>query len=333
MIPWQRFGRSANVRTMFGSNRDRRRRAGWALAVLLLPAAAAASTPRARVAAHKKAAFRLFEQGDYAGGIEEMEAAHALLPHPGFLLNIAVAYERWGGRCVEALTALDRFDGLCDRCELTEAGRRRRDSIEAVCATDVSVRSEPPGARLVLDGQKRVGTAPATVSILPGRHSIRAELDGYVPAEQSFEVRQDAGPSLVLRLAPEVFSSPALAPPEQPAILGIERPPSAEPNRGPAASGPSAWTVLALGVGAAGLGAGAYFTVTAFDRIDAEARGRRDGSELGELLELRSDAEAQAVAAHVGFGIGLLGVGIGLLSWLLDGPSSPPEPPRVGLRF
>ncbi len=53
----------------------------------------------------------------------------------------------------------------------------------------VSIDSRPRGARITIDG-RAVGQSPASVpGLLPGRHTLRLELDGYKPLDSTFTVK------------------------------------------------------------------------------------------------------------------------------------------------
>lgn len=275
--------------------------------VILSQTAQAGPADRKKVAAHKRAAFERLQAGDYPGGIEQMRAAHALVPHPGFLLNIAVAYHQWGGHCVEALQGFEDFREACPDCRLREAGEKRRQEVVSACEVPVTVRTEPPGASLTLDGEP-IGLAPTEVAVLPGAHRVMARLKGHAPAEQGFQIAADGlGPSLVLELVP--LDRPRTTPAPQ---LGVSAP--VEPT---SSGGPGAWPWVSLGVGALGLGAGALFTVQTLDFVDQEEATRVGGAGRAEIEALRNDAESSAILAHVGYGVGVVGVGVAVLLWAL----------------
>lgn len=279
-----------------------------------------------RVAKHKRAAFRLFEQKRWSEGIAEMEAAHALLPHPGFLLNVAVAYHRWGGHCEEALERFDAFFESCPDCALRQAARERRVEIVEACEVPVSVRTEPPGGRLELDGAP-VGIAPTALRLLPGAYRLTARLDGHTPAERGFEVRDGVGPSLVLPLVPLTPAVPAAPSPPGPLEGGapVVRAPPPPPDKSVSA-GP--W--VAAGVGVVGVASGAALTVHTMSIVDAEAVARAEGRDRATIEALRSDAETAAIGAHVGYGVGLAGLVVGLVWALTDDGGG--DPPAVSMR-
>lgn len=269
---------------------------------------------RRQVAAYKRAAFELFEKGAYAEGIAEMEKAHALVPHPGFLLNIAVAYRRWGRHCADALQTLDRFFVACPDCGLRSAGDEQRATTVEACAVPISVRTTPPGAHLQLD-EEAVGLSPMTFEVLPGRHRLVATREGYVSAEQEITVPEGDpdGPTVLLELA-----AITAAPPDE------TLPSLVEPAPEPASGGVGAWPWVAFGVGAVGVGAGAWMTVETLRLVDEEAEARASGAGRAQIQGLRDDADSHAILAHVGYGVGLAGVITGVVLLLVDAESPPP---------
>ena len=62
-----------------------------------------------------------------------------------------------------------------------------------------TIKTQPPGARLWLDG-KALGAAPRTVSLVVGRHQFRAEAEGFKPYADELEIRDKEIATKVLRL-------------------------------------------------------------------------------------------------------------------------------------
>ena len=57
---------------------------------------------------------------------------------------------------------------------------------------DVDLLSEPPGAQMVVDNRPdRTCTAPCTLSLSNGRHTLSTQLPGYTPAQRIFNVPED----------------------------------------------------------------------------------------------------------------------------------------------
>lgn len=108
----------------------------------------------------------------------------------------------------------------------------------------VQLQVEPPGARVLIDGkQEAVGSQ--TINQLPsGVHTLRVELDGYTPYEQSVAVKANATQALTVKLTPLQPLPGTL--PEAPTPTGRSK---------KVAGG----ALLGGGLVAAGVGAASYF--------------------------------------------------------------------------
>jgi TPR repeat protein len=81
----------------------------------------------------------------------------------------------------------------------------------------LSIRSDPPGASILLDG-KPPQTPPNTFTRVPfGTHQVTATLDNYEPLKQDLEVREGMTPEVRLKLKP--------MPPREIAALSIQSDP------------------------------------------------------------------------------------------------------------
>jgi len=99
----------------------------------------------AKADAHKQRAFELLGKSQYAAGVAELEKGYAAVPHPDFLFNIAIAYERWAGHCMASIEAYRRYLDACGQCRGDARGRLAR--VQEGCAEAV----EPaPRARRVV---------------------------------------------------------------------------------------------------------------------------------------------------------------------------------------
>jgi len=129
-----------------------------------------AATQRAREL--RDEAFRRLMEDDFAGGISQLEEAYDLVPNPGLLLNIVIAYRRWPGQCERAYETFRRFDLACGSdCEFRREGDEQLAAVDAKCMASVSMlSSENP--RVFIDGEL-VGRAPISVRLRPGRHYVQ----------------------------------------------------------------------------------------------------------------------------------------------------------------
>jgi len=154
--------------------------------------------------------------------------------------------------------------------------------------TRVTVRTDPPGASLVVDG-KPAGTSPQDLDLAPGKHRIVASLDGHTPGVQ------------------EVALSPGSRQ-EQVDIALLAR--DARPQRF------RTWKWVAAGGAAVALAAGIGLLTMDGDCIDAPmppattCRRRYNTVAAGSLL----------------VGVGVLGAGASVYMFMKDARSSEPLP-------
>lgn len=304
-----------------------------------VPASAKPRSKKHRVRKYKSRAFKAFAKGRYADGIKQMRKAQALRPHPGFLLNIALAYEQWGGHCTEALATLDEFFEACPKCKLRPKGLTKQTEIRALCPALVRVDTSPAGAEIQVDGQV-LGTSPSTLKLSPGPHEITAIQAGHVTESIQVEVKSGEMNQFRLDLAPIAV---AHAPPD-PKPDTVETPdPKAQPTihgrlkaieEPPVNLAPWAWT--AMGIGAVSVGVGAFFTLQTLSALDAEEQARMDRQTKREVEALQQDATNKALAANIGFAVGGAAILTGIVLLIVDPDDSPPEEttltPMIGPR-
>lgn len=86
----------------------------------------------------------------------------------------------------------------------------------------VQVQVEPPSARVLVDGEA-VAVGSQTINQLPsGVHTVRVELDGYEPYEQSVAIKANGTQSLSVKLNP-LGPGPALPPDPRTPPAGLGR--------------------------------------------------------------------------------------------------------------
>jgi hypothetical protein len=279
----------------------------WIGLVLICWSAEAFAGKEATVRRHKARAFERLEAGDYAGAISEMEKAYALIPHPGFLLNIAVAYDRWEGHCAESLEAFERFFAECGSCDLGVKAKRTHAEVEAACHVEVSVVSTPDGATVAIDGAVR-GRTPFEARLLPGAYAVLLDKAGYDRRTQAIRVERGRPVRLSIELVERSDPPPPMISDAPPAIRTEVEP-----------AGPSPFTWVAFGAGAAGLATGIAFTVLTVRDLDDEERARNTPLPKAEIVAIQREAKRDAIIAHVGYGIGAAGIAAGMLLLFLTG--------------
>jgi hypothetical protein len=186
----------------------------------------------------------------------------------------------------------------------------------------------PPETQLRLDEQAFPGVVKGLkIPVEPGPHRLQASADGHRDFLLQFTLAEGESRSITitlerLALAPQASASAAAsAPPEPPPPLV-----SSAPGPG-AAEAPVRWQRMvgwgSVGLGGVGLLAGGIWGFVAIDRKaeldDACAAAPRCPA---SALPLRRSYERAGNLSTAAFGVGLLGLGVGL-PLLLLGSSSP----------
>ena len=226
--------------------------AGVAVALsVCLPAAAAsadeADIQRAKVLVELGAGW--FRDGKFDEAFEAFSKAHTALPdRPRLLWNMGRCKEELG-KTEEALLLFEQYLNVeaADRAGIKEALQKvaaLRAKLRPDLAT-VRIEAAPGGAALTLDGEP-VGTAPLTLEVPPGEHTVEARAEGYRPASVSVKAEVGVASSVSLAL------SPLPKPDPKPAQAVAPPPPPPEPSvrLRPFLAGAAAVLATALSVGA-----------------------------------------------------------------------------------
>jgi hypothetical protein len=141
----------------------------------------------------------------------------------------------------------------------------------------------------------------------PGDHVVAASVDGHVAVEDQVMLKEGESKQVVLRLHADPRPSPA---PEPPATVPPVRPVATS-------SSGKTWGFLALGLGAAGLATGITAGVVMLDAkstLDTQCMPLCPPGADGELSRFRT---ARVVSA-VGYGVGVVGIGVGAILLLVS---------------
>jgi tetratricopeptide (TPR) repeat protein len=177
-----------------------------ALAALL---AAAPANPKKEAATHYQRGISLYKEGNYGAALTEFKAAYEAVPSWGVLFNLGLCQRRlfqYGA----AIRSFERF--LAEGGKQVPADRRAAvddelQQIRSLTAPIAIIVKGPPGAKVLIDGEA-VGATPLSELVLlgPGKHLVRAEREGYAPAEKTIEVV--SGQAQAVELDPKSLSAP-----------------------------------------------------------------------------------------------------------------------------
>ena len=266
--------------------------------------------------ADKEVARGMMEKGDasYDAGrldaaLESYRKADSIVGVPTTGLAVARVLERLG-RLREARDVASRVasskPGTAEPYLLTEARNRAaalaRDLERSIPTLLVVVTGTPQAApvSLTIDGVEVPIGSSAPLPLDPGEHAYGIVADGFLPIEARITLERNE------RRRVEHVLVPAAAPPR-------ERP--AQSSSAPALA------YAGFGVGAAGILVGATTGILSMSRA-ASAKEMCDGTECWP--EARSDADSSkklATASNIAFGVGLIGLGVGIVGLLTSSPA------------
>ncbi len=288
----------------------------------------------------KKAAARLLGTegvraamaGDCASAVDKLTRAEALVHAPTTALPLARC-EIQLGKLVAGTEVLNRLvhEALAPTAPRSwvdaqkAAGPLLEEAEARIARLKIHLDGAPAGApnlKVTVDGEN------VPVVLLdndrptdPGPHHVGAEADGYVSA--SSDVTLADGQSLTVSLhldprlaAPVANGAPAAQTSPAQASLTVA-PEPVHANRAPA--------YVSLVVGGAGLVAGTIFGVLALStqsHLNSECNASKEcpGSAQGDVDGLHTDA----LVSTIGFGVGVVGVGLGTY-FLLTAHDEPPK--------
>lgn len=274
--------------------------------------------------AEKEMARTLMEEGDdaydagrYTHALKSYRRADSIVGVPTTGLAVANALAKLGklreAREVAARVANSRPVAGEPRI-LTEARKQAaafaRDLDRAIPTLHVGLTGTPATKRasLTVDGVLVSTGAFAPVSLDPGVHHYRVTADGYVPILARVVLQRNERRRVEHVLVP--LSKPSPRPVDAPASTPV-------------------LAYVGFGVGGAGVLAGTTTGILSLSRA-ASAKEQCDGTSCWP--EARGDADTSkklATASNISFGVGLVGLGIGLAS-LLSSSSEKATSPETG---
>lgn len=284
----------------------------------------------------------LFEQARQlmgAGRFEEacpkLEESQRLDPGGGTQLNLGLCHEKQG----KIATAWTDFKGALSLARRDGRQERAAAAEERIAALEprlpwltLAVAGAAEGEQVTLDGAA-VGKAAwgSPIAIDPGTHVLSASAFGRKPWSGTVSVvvgeklrvsipeleTTTTAPSLVPTVVPSPNSTPELA---RTAVPPPNSAPELARSARPSGRNTAAWIIGGTGVVA--LGIGTIFGVrTLAKKKDSDAQCPTDASCSREGVTLNDEAHTSAWISDIGFGLGIVGVGVGTYLLLTGGPA------------
>ncbi len=259
-----------------------------------------------------------FDAGSYVVALESYRKADSIVGVPTTGLAVARALERLD-RLREARDVASRVASskpvAGEPYLLTDARNRAaalvRDLERSIPTLQIVVTGNPEAARvsLTIDGVEIPNEGSAPVPLDPGEHAYGIGAEGFQPIAARLTLERNE------RRRVEHVLVPVSPPPRE---------------RRARSSSTSAVVYAGFGVGAAGILVGTTAGILSLSRA-ASAKEMCDGTECWP--EARGDADSSkqlATASNIAFGVGLVGLGVGIVGLLT---SSPPKADKQDAGF
>jgi len=287
------------------------------------PALAQTDSDKATARELAKEGADALEKKDFAKAADRFARADRLFHAPTLVLGLARAQVGLG----KLVAAQENYHSI-----LREELSPNAPEAFVQAATDArkelaALTPQVPWVILTVDGASDLSKAKVTIgadavpsaalgvkrAIDPGEHTVRVELEGYLPAEKKFSLTPGATESVSLTLSP----APADAPPKSTAAP-VEPPPSGGlfPHQ-------DAVGIVLLGVGSAGAVVGAVTGILALQKHkDLEAGGCTTEGCPASQQEALGSYHTLGALSTAGFITGGVGLAAGLVL-VLTAPKAP----------
>lgn len=211
---------------------------------------------------------KLYKQARYAEAISKFEEAYAVRPHPVIYFNIGKCWEQLG-ETAKAMRAYRDYLRLApdakDKETVTDALANLERRLREKGMQQLMVFADPPSARISVDG-KELGTAPASVELIAGNHTLSVVAEGFEKVDRAFVMQTTRATEMTISLRP-VGKGDLKEPVKEPLATDVPRAevkndPGAPPPLPPLVVTPvetkkgRLWTYVAGGVAVASLGVG-----------------------------------------------------------------------------
>lgn len=263
--------------------------------------------------------YDALQAGDYALAADRFKRADALVHAPTLLVDLGRAYVGLG-RLVEAHEAFQQVlrEGVApDSPESWQRAlvvARMEDAAVEPRLAWLTIRVEgADAARVLLDDQEvSQASLGARRAVDPGRLTVVAEAEGFLPARDTIELGEGKTGEIDLVLVRDPNYEPPAKPHEGERVIVVEG--GSPRQRVPA--------YMAYGVGGAGMLLGGVSTVLMLltrSDLEEQCAAQQCPPEAADDL---SKYRTYGTLAAVGFGVGLAGLGVGTYFLLSETPGS-----------
>jgi hypothetical protein len=305
--------------------------------VLVSPAALAQEQPQAENVAAARSlgtqGIKLADAGDCKGAIEKLERAEALYHAPSILGRLGECQVKVG-QIVAGTENLNRVVREELAATAPKAFRDAQTRAKNVLNTALpkigrlTVKVEPTDAKpqVTVDGTP---IPPALIGVErptdPGTHEVVIAAPGYLEQRSTVTLAEGGASELSIRLEKDPAAAPPVTPPlppppppPPPPLVTTAPPPPAPTDTG--GKNHNTLAYVALGVGGAGLLVGGITGFLALGK-KSDLKGCVDDACPSSQRDTLDSARTMATVSTVGFSVGFVGVGVGVVL-LLTGSSN-----------
>ncbi len=285
-------------------------------------------TPAATAAEAKKHFQRskdLYEEGDFAGSLREVERSYALVPNYKLLFNIGQIHAQTQDYAA-ALKSFKKFlvDGGDDIAESRRADVLKEVDRLRTRVAELTIIVNQPGADVAIDDVPvGVSPLPGPVTVNVGRRKVTATLGNHFPFTKLVEVagldQLNVKVDLMPLVTTPVATTPTTTPEPTPALMAVAPTPIAKPFRLPL------WLPW-VGAGALAAGAGVV-SALAWQSSGSQRRLVDMYGVTRATLDAAATRTRTLAMVADGLWAGTAAVGVAaLLYTLFRSPDDPPQP-------
>lgn len=298
---------------------------------LALPAAFAQDQPQAESVAAARAlglqGIKLADAGDCKGAIEKLSRAEALYHAPSILGRLGECQVNVG-QVVAGTENLNRV--VREELSATapkafkDAQTRARGVLNTALPkiARLTVKVEPADAKpQVTVGGTQIPSALIGVErpTDPGTHEVLVTAPGYLEQRSSITLTEGGAQELSISLQKDPSATEAAPPPPPTPVIAAVPPPVPASDTGTKKSNTPAY--VALGIGGAGLVVGGITGFLALGK-KSDLKGCVDNACPSSQKDTLDSARSMATVSTVGFAVGFVGVGVGVVLLLTGNHSS-----------
>ena len=314
---------------------------------LLLALLASGGHARADAGAADKAAARdlgiqgiqLADKGDCAGALVPLQKAASLFPAPTIVERLGECQIELGKIVAgtENLQSVVHEDlGQSPSQAFVDAQKRAQKMLELSLPRIAKlvvhlVGPKPSDASITVDGEKMPSALlDAERPTDPGHHDLAASAPGFRDGTTPVDLMAGKTTEVTLTLEPLPASAPAPAPAPVAPAPGPGQPVSPPAPAGPSSSGSPIPAIVAFAAGGIGVAVGSVLGLMAAGKkssLDQVCQSKNcPTSSQGDIDAMNTDA----TVSTVGFSVGLVGVGVGIVLLMVHPGEGSASPSSVG---